>query len=157
MTAARERITGVLRHLSQREEKRRHATAAWARAKHNCLAIARSLLDGTGVVVEEDGPEGVVNLSAQHGAGARFYFEPQQLALVGERHAGPRKEAKWQPFFSLPIEPPARPPSSAPHQWGPSRPDGIGDLSQRIDSQAAFEKAVADWFEWAHMGDGAAP
>ena len=153
MTAAREKVESVLRHLQQREEKQRQARAAWDRSKSRCLAIAQALLDGTNAGVSLHGDELI--LMAKSGAKAVFAFDLQQLAMVGTRFKS--SSDAGEPFFSLKIEPPARSQSVAPGQWGPGKPEGIGELSGRMDSQAAFEKAVADWFEWAHIGDGAPP
>lgn len=154
MTAAREKIDGVVRRMQQRDDKQRAAFAAWQRSKDRCLAIAQSLLDGTQAKAVYDGLAAGLLLTAKHGSFARFVFDSQQLALVGTR--GKEGEA-GEPFFSLKIEPPARPQGYAQGQWGPSRPDGIGDISAKVGTQEAFEKAVADWFEWAHIGDGAPP
>ena len=154
MTAAREKIDGVLRHMQQREDKQRQAKGAWERSKARCIAIAQALLEGTGAQVSVLDIDGSVWLTAKHGACARFSYDAQQLALIGTRG---KSAGASEPFFSLKIEPPARPQGYAQGQWGPSRPDGIGDISAKVGTQEAFEKAVADWFEWAHIGDGAPP
>ena len=161
MGAAREKIDGVLRHLAQRQDRQRQAAAAWQRSKERCLQLAKTLLDGTGARAELLGGD-VLLLTAKHGAFAYFGFDPRQLGLVGlRRKAGCDKVVDWakegEAFFSLPIEPPAARVSVGPGQWGPQYPDGGLGMSGRMDSQQAFEKAIADWFEWAHMGEGAPP
>lgn len=153
MSQAREKIDGILRHLAQRTLKRQQAEGAWQRSKDRCTKIAQVLLEGTGVEVRLC--EDAIQLQTQHGSWGFFAFDPKQMAMVGTRKKHSKEAA--EPFFSLKIEPPPRPQGHAVGQWGPSRPEGIGDLSAKAGSLEAFEKAVADWFEWAHVGDGAPP
>jgi hypothetical protein len=150
MTAARERIETVLHQLRQRQEKEQQAAAAWQRARARCLQLVQALLEGTDAVVKLDDDRLI--LTARHGARAQFVFERRQLALIGTKDKGP---GSGETFFSLRIEPPARQQSVADGTWGPGRAEGLRDLSPQAGSKEAFEKAVADWFEWAYVGTGA--
>lgn len=153
MTAARERIESVLRHLRQRQEKQQQATGAWQRARSRCLLIAQTLLEGTEATVRLDDDRLI--LESRHGSNAQFVFDAKQLALIGKRTQKATEKTFVETFFSLRIEPTPRPQGAAPGQWGPGQAEGIRELTPQVGSQEAFEKAVADWFEWSHMGPGA--
>lgn len=153
MTAARERIESVLRQLRQRQEKEQQAAAAWQRSRSRCLLIAQALLEGTQATVRLDDDR--LLLDSPHGSNGQFVFDAKQLALIGRRTQQSTAKTLVETFFSLRIEPPPRAQGVADGQWGPGHVDGMGELTRQVGSQEAFEKAVADWFEWAFMGAGA--
>lgn len=152
MSAASERIQSLLRQMRQRKERRDQATSAWKKALPRCAAIAGELvgnLDGVKVRIVTDGQ--VLQLHAPNEASAVFAFDEQQLSLVGRRTSADKRISD-EMFFSLRVEPPQR--FAAANIWGPSPREGLEALAPTAGSQEAFEKAVADWLEWALAGDG---
>ena len=150
----REKIASVNAELHKRQQKEQQARAAFDRSKDRLLTIAQTLLEHTAVKIEQ-AADGSITLDAPPGARAVFAFDPVSLALVGTRYQR-ADEKGGETFLSLKIEPPARPqPSAGPNQWGPSAVPLPASM-QPIGSLEAYQKAIADWYEWAHIGNGAA-
>lgn len=156
MSAAKDRIQSVIRHRQQRLERQQIAQAAWRKAISRCVAIAEELLahlDGWPVDVRQNGER--VEIAGASGARAVFEFDHKQLSMVGRRtRPGEVSNATGDVFFSLRIEPPQRTVNNS--TWGPS-PEGFQAIAPTANSQEAYEKALADWLEWASEGDGSQP
>lgn len=155
MPTAHERIAELVRGMRSRQEKEAQALAAWKKALSRCQAIAADIAavaTGFKIAVEIAGV--ALRLDVPGGARASFAFERQQMALVGRRTpASADKEADGEIFFTLRIEPPARA-SAQTAAWGPSPTEGVQALTPTAGSQEAFERAIADFLEWALIGPG---
>lgn len=149
---AKEKIAGMVELLRQRQVKEQQAAERWQAAVSTCLAIAEEVLKGTTATAQLD--EHKLVLQSKHGCRAEFAFDPASVSMIGKKFFP--NQSSGETFFSWRIAPPPRPQGQSPHQWGPSRPEGV-PAPPPPDPQEAFEKAIADWFEWAHIGAGAPP
>ncbi len=154
MPTARERIEALVRNLRQRQANEEIALAAWKRALPRCKALTQELLSAAPGAAGAEIVGATLSLCAVNGARAVFAFNRRVLSLEGRRApAGSDKDAEGDVFFTLRIEPPATVvPNTA--AWGPGRVEGVRELTPQAGSQEAFEKAVADFLEWALVGDG---